>query len=152
MTDVDEARTPVARRLDHLFKTVYPKQLGRPYSYREAAAAINKLAGQPVVTHTYLQQIRTGARKTPGAEKLRWIARLFGVPVESFYDPAVAERIDAQLAVAAELRDDLAVQEIAKLARGLSAEALEGIKAQLRYARRLEGLPDPGEPPQPTPK
>ncbi|WP_433117846.1 XRE family transcriptional regulator [Micromonospora sp. CA-246542] len=138
----DDRTHRVAARLDHLFRTVYPATLGRPYSYREAAAKIAELAGgAAVISPVYLQQIRTGQRKTPSLDKLAWVARLFGVPVTYFSDDATAERVDAQLEIVTELRDD-GVRELARLAAGLSVEALEPIKAQLRYARRIEGLPE----------
>ncbi|MFG1881906.1 XRE family transcriptional regulator [Micromonospora sp. NPDC049102] len=136
----DDRTHRVAARLDHLFRTVYPATLGRPYSYREAAAKIAELAGgEAVISPVYLQQIRTGQRKTPSLDKLAWVSQLFGVPVTYFSDDIVAERVDAQLEIVTELRDD-GVRELARLATGLSAEALEPIKAQLRYARRIEGL------------
>ncbi|MEV1111246.1 helix-turn-helix domain-containing protein [Micromonospora sp. NPDC049751] len=138
----DDRTHRVAARLDHLFRTVYPAALGRPYSYREAAAKIAELAGgAAAISPVYLQQIRTGQRKTPSLDKLAWVAQLFGVPVTYFSDDIVAERVDAQLEIVTELRDD-GVRELARLAAGLSAEALEPIKAQLRYARRIEGLPE----------
>jgi transcriptional regulator with XRE-family HTH domain len=142
MTTDHDGRGRVATRVDHLFRTVYPAALGRPYSYREAEAAITKLAdGRKVISAVYLQQIRTGRSRTPSLDKLEWVARLFGVPVEYFTDGTVTGRVDAQLAVVTELRD-LGVREVAQLAAGLSPEALAPIKAQLRYARRLEGLPE----------
>ncbi|MFK3983047.1 XRE family transcriptional regulator [Micromonospora sp. NPDC050397] len=149
MTTDNDGPNFVAARLDHLFRTVYPAALGRPYSYREAAAKIAELAGHRAVSSVYLQQIRTSKRATPSLDKLIWIARLFGVPVEYFADGVIADRVDAQLAIVTELRDH-GVRELARLAAGLSAEALDPIKAQLRYFRRLEGLPeitdDPVEP------
>jgi transcriptional regulator with XRE-family HTH domain len=142
MTTDDDGTHRVAARLEHLFRTVYPAALGRPYSYREAAAKIAELAGgKPVISPVYLQQIRTGQRPTPSLDKLTWIARLFGVPVTYFSDDTVADRVDTQLEIVTELRDD-GVRALARLAAGLSADALEPIKAQLRYARRLEGLPE----------
>ncbi|MEV4211181.1 helix-turn-helix domain-containing protein [Micromonospora sp. NPDC049662] len=146
----DDRTHRVAARLDHLFRTVYPATLGRPYSYREAAAKIAELAGAAVISPVYLQQIRTGQRKTPSLDKLAWVAQLFGVPVTYFSDDIVAERVDAQLEIVTELRDD-GVRELARLAAGLSAEALEPIKAQLRYARRSEGLPEVDSDGTPTP-
>ncbi|MBA3488205.1 MAG: helix-turn-helix transcriptional regulator [Longispora sp.] len=133
----------VAERLDHLFRTVYPAG-GAPYSYRGAAAKINEMAGKKVISSVYLQQIRTGARPTPSHEKLTWIARLFGVPVNYFSDDQAAERVDQQLAIVTEWRD-AGVRAVALLASGLSTEALEAIKTQLRYARRQESLPEVSE-------
>lgn len=130
----------VAERLDHLFRTVYPRG-GAPYSYRAAATKINEMAGKKMISSVYLQQIRTGARPTPSHEKLTWVARLFGVPVGYFSDDQLAERVDQQLATVTEWRD-AGVRAIALLASGLSAEAMEAIKTQLRYARRQEGLPE----------
>lgn len=48
-----------AERLDLLFRTIHPKDRG-PYTPAEAADAINRAAGEKVVSGTYLWLLRTG--------------------------------------------------------------------------------------------
>jgi hypothetical protein len=68
-----------AQRLDHLFRTVHPKDRG-PYTPAEAAEAINEAAGDRVVSGTYLWLLRTGQRDNPTMKHLIVIARFFAVP------------------------------------------------------------------------
>lgn len=67
-----------AERLDRLFRTVHPKDRG-PYTPAEAAEAINKTAGERVVSGTYLWLLRTGERDNPTMKHLIAIRRFFGV-------------------------------------------------------------------------
>jgi hypothetical protein len=68
-----------AERLDRLFRTVDPKDLG-PYTPAEVAEAINEAAGERVVSGTYLRLPRTGQRDNPTMKHLIAMARFFGVP------------------------------------------------------------------------
>ena len=54
----------LADRLDHLFRTVHPKDPG-PYTPAEVAEAINVTAGERVISSTYVWQLRTGRRDNP---------------------------------------------------------------------------------------
>ncbi|MCF2532418.1 helix-turn-helix domain-containing protein [Yinghuangia soli] len=136
----DEA-TPgtLARRLEHLFQTVYPKGRGR-YTNPEAAALINERAGEKLVSQSYLWQLRHGARDDPSLRRITAIARLFGVPVDYFSDDELAARVDAQLELLVALRD-AGVRDIALRASGLSDNALQSLALMADGARRLEGLP-----------
>ena len=78
---------------------------------------------------------------------VRALASFFGVPARYFLDDENSERIDAQLALAAGLRD-AAVQQMAMRAAGLSNESLKSITEVIERVRELEGLsptkPRPG--------
>ncbi|HEX6506213.1 MAG TPA: hypothetical protein VF221_01150 [Chloroflexota bacterium] len=52
----------IARRLDHLFRTVHPEDR-KPYTHAEVAEAINDAAGEHVTGATYMHQLRTGRGK-----------------------------------------------------------------------------------------
>jgi transcriptional regulator with XRE-family HTH domain len=94
-----------AERLDHLFRTVHPKDRG-PYTPAEAADAINEAAGERAVSGTYLWLLRTGQRDNPTMKHLIAISRFFGVPPTYFFpdDAMQADAVPAELAVA--LSDD----------------------------------------------
>jgi transcriptional regulator with XRE-family HTH domain len=98
----------------------------------------------------YLSQLRTGKRDNPSARHLAALARLFEVPMEYFFDEAIAARIDSDLQLLSAVRD-AGVQKIALRAQGLSADGLNGVAEMIEYIRRLEQrLPrDPSpEPPE----
>ncbi|SEG49129.1 hypothetical protein SAMN04489712_105516 [Thermomonospora echinospora] len=80
---------PIARRLDHLFRTVHPRDRG-PYTHKEAAEAINAAAGEQVISPAYLWQLRKGTRTEPGHKRLVAIAKFFGVDVTYFTDDQTA--------------------------------------------------------------
>jgi transcriptional regulator with XRE-family HTH domain len=144
----------LAERIDHLFKTVHPRDRGE-YSPREVAAAIRRQGGPPI-SAAYIWELRTGRATDPRKSHLEALAAFFGVPVTYFLDDEQAARIAAELDLLAALRDSPA-RQIALRAAGLSPEVLAPIAEMLRQARRLEGLPadDPSlgsgsDPPEPA--
>jgi transcriptional regulator with XRE-family HTH domain len=103
-----ESREPeglIARRLDHLFRTVHPKDR-KPYTHAEVAEAINKAAGGHVIGATYVYQLRTGRSDNPTYKHLLALARFFGVSPTYFFDePGTGtDPIPAEVALA--LKDD----------------------------------------------
>jgi transcriptional regulator with XRE-family HTH domain len=136
--------SPMARfqaRLDHLFRTVRAPD-GGEYTYRQVAAGIEGLVGYKT-SSSYLQELRAGLRISPSMKHLHGLCAFFGVPIAYFFDEDLAARVDAQLELAASLRDPY-VRELAVQAAGLSAEALQAITQIVRHARRIEGLVDVG--------
>jgi transcriptional regulator with XRE-family HTH domain len=135
----------IAERLEHLFAHVHPPGRG-PYSNREAADAINALAGQRVLSATYLWQLRTGKRTDPAHSRLSAIARFFGVLPQYFYSAEEARRADEQLELLTLLRDDR-IRRLALAARDLPGDQLEVVTRIIAWARRDAGLPPlPGQP------
>ena len=137
--------SPMARfqaRLDHLFRTVRAPD-GGEYTYRQVAVGIEKVVGYKT-SSSYLQELRAGLRISPSMKHLHGLCAFFGVPIAYFFDEDLAARVDAQLELAASLRDPY-VRELAVQAAGLSAEALEAITQIVRHARRIEGLVDVGD-------
>lgn len=135
----DDSPGVLASRLDHLFATVHPKDRG-PYTYKEAAEAINRAAGEKIISPNYLWQLRKGERTEPSHNRLVAIAKFFGVDVSYFSDDEVAERTDDQLELVTALRDQ-GVRNLAVRASGLSTESLQAILGMVEQARRIEGLP-----------
>jgi transcriptional regulator with XRE-family HTH domain len=132
-----EPRT-LAEKLDYLFKTVHPRGRGE-YTYREAAAVIEEQGGGPTISASYIHQLRTGAKDNPTKRHLEGLARFFGVSPAYFFDDVEAEKIDAQLAVLAAMRD-ADVRNVALRAAGLSPESLDIIRGMIERTRQLEGL------------
>lgn len=129
-----------ARRLDHLFRAVHPKDRG-PYTPADVADAINAAAGERVVSGTYLWLLRTGQRDNPTMKHLIAIARFFGVPPTYFFpDDSLDENaVPAELTAAL---GDEKVREMALQAAGLSDRSLKAITDMINSARSVEGLPD----------
>jgi transcriptional regulator with XRE-family HTH domain len=132
--------SPMARfqaRLDHLFHTVGAPD-GGEYTYRQVAADIERLVGYKT-SASYLQELRTGIRINPSMKHLHGLCAFFGVPIAYFFDEDLAARVDAQLDLAASLREP-GVRELATRAAGLSAEAVATLTRMVEHARDLEGL------------
>jgi transcriptional regulator with XRE-family HTH domain len=129
-----------AQRLDHLFRTAHPKDRG-PYTPAEVADAINAVAGERVVSGTYLWLLRTGQRDNPTMKHLIAIARFFAVPPTYFFpDDSLDENaVPAELTAAL---GDEKVREMALQAAGLSDRSLKAITDMINSARSVEGLPD----------
>ena len=128
----------LAEKLDRLFSTVHPPGRGE-YSYEEVAATIRERG--VMISHTYIWQLRKGARDNPTKRHLEALAEFFGVNAAYFLDDEAARRIDEQLELLAALRDN-AVRAVALRAAGLSGPSLEAIHGMIEHARRIEGLPD----------
>ncbi|ACU77749.1 conserved hypothetical protein [Catenulispora acidiphila DSM 44928] len=131
----------IAKRIEHLFTTVYPGSLGRPYTLREAVEKINADAGENLISVAYLSQLRNGDKRHPAFDKLAGVAKLFGVSTDYFLDDETAARTDQQLALVAAMREQ-GVDRLATRSLGLSANSLEAILGMIENARKIEGLPD----------
>ena len=132
----------LASQLNHLFATVPRPDAGELWTNDEAAAAMSQ-AGV-AVSAAYLSQLRTGKRDNPSARHLAAIARLFEIPMEYFFDPDVAAKIDTDLKLLVAVRDR-GVQSIALRAHGLSTAGLSGVADMIEVIRRLEQGPESPE-------
>ncbi|MBN6039558.1 helix-turn-helix domain-containing protein [Amycolatopsis sp. 195334CR] len=135
----------LAAKVDHLFRTVRPRD-GGEYSFEEVAEAL-RARGGPTISATYLWQLRKGVRDNPTKRHLEALAGFFGVPAAYFFDDEETRRIDAELTLLTALRD-APVRQIALRASGLSPKSLEAIADMVDRVRELEGLPQP-TPPEP---
>jgi ESX-1-secreted protein regulator len=129
----------LADRLDHLFRTVHPKDRG-PCTPAEVAEAINKAAGQKVISSTYVWQLRTGRRDNPTQRHLSALAAFFGVSPMYFFGDAEADRDAIPPELIAALKDG-EVREMALRAAGLSSRSIRAIRDMIESARAVEGLP-----------
>jgi transcriptional regulator with XRE-family HTH domain len=126
----------LAAQLNHLFATV-PRAEGSRELWTNDEAAASMSATGVTISAAYLSQLRTGKRDNPSARHIAAIARLFGVPMEYFFDEETASKIDADLKLLVAVRD-AGVQAIALRAHGLSAESLSGVADMIDHIRRLE--------------
>jgi transcriptional regulator with XRE-family HTH domain len=111
----------------------------REYSNDDVAAAILRDQGV-MISASYLWYLRTGHRDNPTIRHLNALAAFFGVPTAYFFDDAASTRVEAELALAAAMRD-VGVRTVALRANGLSTESLETIRDVIDRVRQLEGLP-----------
>jgi hypothetical protein len=89
---------------------------------------------------SYLWLLRTGVRDNPSRKHLEAIAAFFAVPMNYFFDDALAAEIDADLQLVRALRT-VPVRELAMRAAELSPEGLDEVAHIVEHVRRLEGLP-----------
>lgn len=134
---LDQSGASFARRLDQLFKTVRPRGRGE-YSYREVAAGVAEMTST-VISPSYIWQLRAGVKDNPTKRHIEALSSFFGVPPAFFFDAAENERVEAELATLAALRDS-GVTAIALRANGLSAESLRLVADLIERTRSLEGL------------
>ena len=130
----------MATRIDNLFKMTADAN-GRQHSYRSVAEAIRSETGEPVVSASYLQQLRTGQKENPTLGVVEALAKYFGVPPNYFFDEQLTAEVDAELKMLRTLRDN-GVMNVALRAQGLSPESLETLGQLIDRTRRLEGLDD----------
>ena len=139
-----EGSQSLARKIDRLFRTIYPRGRGE-YSFEEVAEAIQAKGG-PTISATYLWQLRKGLRDNPTKHHLEALADFFGVSPAYFFDESATARIDAELDIVMALRD-APVRQIALRAFGLSPQSLRMIADMVERVRELEGVPDQGQVP-----
>ena len=130
--------TPLARRVDRLFRTVHPPGRGE-YTFEEVANAIRDQGG-PTISATYIWQLRKGLRDNPTKKHIEALAGFFGVPPSYFFDEQTSTRIEAELDLLAAFRDG-GVRQVALRASGLSPASLNAIRDMVERVRELEGLP-----------
>jgi transcriptional regulator with XRE-family HTH domain len=118
MSGTPRPQRSLAEKLDHLFRTVHPRDRGE-FTYDEVAAAIQKSGVS--VSGSYLWLLRAGRRDNPTKKHIAALAKFFGVPPAYFFDDGEAARIDAELDFLMALRD-AQVRQIALRASGLTPE------------------------------
>ncbi len=139
MDDADGGVQGLADRLNHLFSTVPRPDRKGLWTNDQASTAL--AAAGTYMSAAYISQMRSGKRNNPSARNLAAIAELFAVPLDYFFNPEIAAKIDADLQLLVAVRDS-GVQGVALRARGLSAESLAGLAGIIDQVRKLERLPE----------
>src|SRR5438093_3277208 len=93
----------VGEKLEHLFRTVRRPDR-REYSNEEVASAILGEQGE-TISSSYIWYLRTGQRDNPTFKHINALARFFGVPPAYFFDDDTTERVEAELALLAAMKD-----------------------------------------------
>jgi transcriptional regulator with XRE-family HTH domain len=134
--DAPHPDAPLARRLNHLFRTIRPAEK-KQHTPAEVAVAINEAAGERVTSGTYLWQLKTGRRDNPTFKVVLGLADFFGVSPTYFFEDADVGRGTMPPEVVAALQDD-AVRDIALRAAGLSEDSLRVIAETVSLARERD--------------
>ena len=125
-----------AARLNRLFETVYPPGRGQ-HTSAEVIAALK--AEGITMSAPYLSQLRSGNRTNPSAATMAALANFFRIKPAYFTDDDYFEKLDQELSLLAEMRDE-GLRRIAARTVGLSAEAKEDLVARAEELRRKERL------------
>ncbi|MDP9371653.1 MAG: helix-turn-helix transcriptional regulator [Chloroflexota bacterium] len=115
----------LADKVNYLVSRIHPP--GREYTHVEIAAGIAEKTGISV-TPEYIGQLRAGKITNPSMRTLSALARFFGVPVGTFFDEEVAERVYEEVELAAALRDAAARDLALRLPR-LTPDELRDVTA-----------------------
>jgi ESX-1-secreted protein regulator len=142
VTGDPSAPATLAKRLDLLFRTVHPGRT-KPYSLREAADLINEAAGEQVISHGYLWELRNGRKTNPTITQIAGLAAFFGVSPLYFFDAPGEPSLDPATRVAL---SDEKVREVTLRAQGLPDQALQALMNMADSARTLAGLPPVTDP------
>jgi ESX-1-secreted protein regulator len=125
-----------AARLNRLFETVYPPGRGQ-HTSAEVIAALK--AEGITMSAPYLSQLRSGNRTNPSAATMAALANFFRIKPAYFTNDEYFEKLDQELTLLAEMRDD-GLRRIAARTVGLSPEAKEDLVARAEELRRKEQL------------
>ncbi|QFU93149.1 helix-turn-helix domain-containing protein [Amycolatopsis sp. YIM 10] len=93
---MDRGSRSLADKLNHLFANQTPRS-GQEYSNEHVAATISD-QGEVKISQSYIWQLRKGKKDNPTFKHLQALAGFFGVPASYFFDDAVTDRVDRQLA------------------------------------------------------
>jgi transcriptional regulator with XRE-family HTH domain len=119
-------------KLEHLFAVV-PRPDGGRYTNETAAQALAEAGVR--VSSVHLSHLRSGRRNNPSARLLAGLAELFGVPIGYFFDSAVEERVNDELATLMALHDTR-VKGLMLRAQGLNRQNFQKLEKVLEEIRR----------------
>jgi len=119
-------------KLEHLFAVV-PRPDGGRYTNETAAQALAEAGVR--VSSVHLSHLRSGRRNNPSARLLAGLAELFGVPIGYFFDSAVEERVNDELATLMALHDTR-VKGLMLRAQGLNRQNFQKLERVLEEIRR----------------
>ncbi|MEU6164485.1 hypothetical protein [Streptomyces tanashiensis] len=153
-SSADPEAARLGERLEFLFAHVQP--LHRRYTLQEVVTGISAAAGdgEPKVSVGRLWTLLKGKAGNPTIGTLRAVGDFFGVPQAYFIDDEVAERVAAQLALIAAMREN-DVRSVALRAAAvatMSAQGLDTVRSLVEQSGALDSTggkrPDEGQDPQ----
>ena len=126
----------LAERIQHLYEVV-PQPDGSPYTNDAVAAELARLGISASVAQ--IANLRSGRQANPSAILLRGIAKVFGVPLEYFFDD------DTETSVKDELEALVALRSV----RGVRLRGdldLTGLSQILKAFATIQGTDSAGQP------
>ncbi len=144
MTDqVNEGGWTFGAALRHLVATLHPADRG-PYSLAELGDATG-------LSRQYIHQLIHGRRNAPRYQHVRALADFFGVPPDYFFDAALAQQVDHEIATLTTRRDGPASgtgpphsaegRRLAQRVMDLSPHAQQAVSALVDSLRDYEQQP-----------
>ena len=130
VSDDDAPDGSLARRLDHLFRTVRPDNGPREYTLKEVEAGL-AAGGTASISATYVWQLRKGLRTDPRMSHLIALAEFFRVSPAYFFADDLGAEMAADLEVVAALRSP-GVRELALAAQTLPPPAIAALHELVR--------------------
>lgn len=91
----------LAERIQHLYEVV-PQPDGSPYTNEALATEVVALGVPASVAQ--IANLRSGRQSNPSALLLRGIAKVFGVPLDYFFDDDTEQAVKSELAALVALR------------------------------------------------
>lgn len=128
----DPSASEFAARLQALVDYV-PRRDGQG-AYTDERLAEEISAYGVEITKNYLWMLRTGRRTNPAAKLVWALSRVFGVSMEFFFDPDVAERTLARLEVLAELAHS---RDLIRSRYGVTDQDLADFEATVQRIRSI---------------
>lgn len=128
----------LAEKLNHLFKTIHPRDRGE-YSLQEVCDGIREQGG-PRMTTNYLWQLRNGLRDNPSKAHLEALGRYFGIDPKYFLDSDLADHVDKELELIIAMRD-AGIRRLAMRASQLTPEGLKVALSIVDQVGQLEARP-----------
>ena len=123
----------LAEKLNHLFATVPAPTRSGLYSNDSAAHALEERG--VTVSGVHISHLRSGRRDNPSARLLAALADLFGVPIGYFFDSAVEDEVNDELATLVALHD-ARVKGLMLRAQGLNRQNFQKLEKVLEQIRR----------------
>jgi transcriptional regulator with XRE-family HTH domain len=134
----------LAKTLTMLFELFPNPETKRPYTFEEAADAINKRAAElsederktRTISSTYVWQLTRGKRNNPTVGHLNSLADLFNISLSQLIDAIAGDdpRAREDLQLVAAMRD-AGVLEIMHRVRGMGEDSRRTLLAVLEHAR-----------------
>lgn len=136
--EADLGKGMVASRLRRLFE-LHRREDGTEYSPQYVADAVAKAAGAPVLSSTYVWQLKAGHRDNPTYKHLAALAWFFGVSPSYFFG---LDHDDQSAASDIALLNDR-VRDIALRTVGLSERSIQVISDLVDGVRALDPPQEP---------
>lgn len=123
----------ISARLNHLFGIVHPRGRG-PYTDKEVAESVVDRGGD--ISASTIKDLRSGTVDDRSSTQLRDLADFFGVPVQFFFDEAVASKVSDDLALLNAFKEAGARKVALRAVAALDEEALTALVPVIEHLGR----------------